>query len=115
MAHIRFLFKDDSLNRLRGRIPIRKSMQAGEKAAGIGAQWEFSDREYDEFYKLADERSAGKTKIMEFIPISADALFEVRIHKNADGVEGPAIYWPNGTWGVTDYRFDLTAQFPALL
>jgi hypothetical protein len=115
MAHIRFLFKEDSLNRLRGRIPIRQSMQAGEKAAGIGAQWESGAGDYVDFYRTADQRGGADTKILEFVPIDAATLFQARIHKSADGAEGPMIYWPIGTWGVTDYRFDLTDQFPALL
>jgi hypothetical protein len=114
MAHIRYLFDGDSLHRLRSRVPIRQSMHAGEKAAGVGAQWECGDAQYPEFHKTAAERGAANTKILEFMPINAATLFQARVQKSADGVEGPVIYWPNGTWDVTDYRFDLTDQFPAL-
>jgi hypothetical protein len=116
MAHIRFLFAEQSAKRLRERVLVHQAMDPAERTEGIAAQWGAGDAEFRGFYKFITERkSNAETKIREFAPIDSSRMYREHVLRSDAGIADGSFYSPNGYSPVADHLFDLTDQFPALI
>ena len=115
MAHVRFLFLDESARRLRERISVHQAMRPDEKAEGIAAQWGAGDAEFHGFYRFVQERRQSATKIVPFAALDSSHMYQEHGVQSPAGGADRVVYSPNGYSPVADCLFDLTDRFPALL
>lgn len=114
MAHIRFMFQEQSAQRLRDRISVRRTMAIDEASEGIAAQWADGDAEFRSFYQFMSALGRRQTKILRFSSIDAGPMFQ-RSLVAAGGDRSQVMYRPNGYTPAPDVLFDLTEYFPGLL
>lgn len=109
LAHTRYLYGEESLERLRLRAPIHEAMDPKEQATGIAGHWKHGEEEYRKFRDLVERRKQLDTVVREFAPFNPATLFRAVASPN-----GSHAYYAEGDWSITDARFDLTKNFPAL-
>lgn len=114
MAHIRFMFHEQSAQRLLARIPVRRGMANDEAEEGIAAQWADGDAEFRAFFRFVGGLGRRQAKILRFSPIDAGPMFQAHMTP-PDAHPGRVIYRPNGYSPAPDALFDLTEYFPGLL
>jgi hypothetical protein len=121
LAHIKYLFREESAKRMNNRTGI--IMSETEKANGVGLYWSQGNSQYNEFFSLIDQVRENNIRIIDFSPIDPEPLFKARRpslfmarRQRAYGYSKRTYHYQPVTGNaMLDYEYNLGSYFPSLL
>lgn len=109
MAHVKYLFAEESIRRLSERASVYGAMDGDERDHGIASHWKAGSAEYENFRQAVDSCAQANVDVVKFAPLDPGSFFV------SEEVQGGRVFRPGRRGYNTGFVFDLSDHFPALL